>query len=71
MKNNIFRDICILTHILFPIELISNVDLFYKIEYTNPMIPYVIGTYYIAFSMSFILMIIFYIVRFIIKNIRI
>ena len=71
MKDDFARDLCILTHILFPIELISNVDLFYKMESVNPMIPYVIGTYCIAFSMSFVLMTIFYIVRFIIKNIRI
>lgn len=67
MKDNFTRDVCISTYILFPIILISNVDSFYKMTSDNPMIPYVVGTYFIAFYMSFIIMAIIYVIKIFIK----
>lgn len=66
MKDNIFRDVCILTHIVFLVELISNVDLFYKMTSNDPMIPYVIGTYLISFYISFITIFFVCLIKFII-----
>lgn len=68
MKDNTARDICILTQVIFPILLIFNIDTFYKMEFVNPMVTYVIGNYLIALMMSSLIVSIFYITKYLIND---
>lgn len=70
MKDNTRRDMCILTRIIFPVLLIFNVDTFYKMEFVNPMVTYIIGNYLITLMMSSLIVSIFYITKYLISLIK-
>ena len=70
-ENYMIKDLFILMNIIYPIILITNRDLFDKMEFCEPMVSYVIGNYNVAFIISSVIVMIFHIIKNFIKCIKI
>lgn len=66
-EKNMIKDLFMLMSIVYPIILIVNDSAFNKMSFYRPMVSYVIGNYCIAFMLTSLIIMMFYIIKSFIK----